>query len=412
MDCHLSRCRAWWILTVVLNSACVGGSTTDDVVSVRDSVGIRIVENRDVPWSDRNAWSVPAEPVLRLGAEDRDGEAPLHRVAGGVLLDDGRIVVANAGNQEVRWYDPSGTLVAQVGRRGQGPGEFIGLGPVARLPADSVVAYDRRLRRVTVLGPDGTFARVAPLAMAEHAGMEFPALEGALGDGTLLFSGRIMETGEMQAGPVRAAMPLYRVDATGALIDSLHTFHGWEATVIMRRTADVVGPAITARPFGRSTSVTTVGAGLAVGTPLSFEYRLYEPHGALTAIVRLDRRARRLTAGDIDAYEASIEDKVPDEAGRRALREQARDWEYPETFPAYGSDLVGDAAGNLWVPNFTHVPTPPSRWSVFDATGRYLGDVEIPVRVQVLAIGEDRLLGLWRDEFDVEQVHLYDIRKP
>jgi hypothetical protein len=32
--------------------------------------------------------------------------------------------------------------------------------------------------------------------------------------------------------------------------------------------------------------------------------------------------------------------------------------------------------------------------------------------VQVLAIGEDRLLGLWRDEFDVEQVHLYDIRKP
>jgi hypothetical protein len=393
-------------------SACSPERPPGDTVSERDSAGIRIVANSDVGWSGSAAWSVRAEPLLRLGAAGADRGDQFHRVAGGVLLGDGRIAIANAGSHEIRWYGPSGTLVAQAGRAGQGPGEFSGLAAIARMPGDSVVAYDVRLRRLTVLGPTGALVRVASLDIGDHVGMEFPSLEGVLHDGTLLMAGRIMDTGEMEEGPVRAAMPVYHVAPDGRLLDSLHTFHGWEATVIMRRTADFVGPAITARPFARSTSIAPVGSGFAAGTPIAFEYEVFDSHGAPTMSVRLDRRPPALTDSDIEAYRASIQDRLPDEAGQRALRQQAEDWVYPETLPAYGAGLIGDPAGNLWVPSFTFGPDPPSRWSVFDPAGRYLGDVDVPPRVDVLDIGEDRLLGLWRDALGVEQVHVYAVHKP
>jgi len=400
------------VLIAILASACSAERPTGDFVSERDSAGIRIVANHDAGWTGSDAWSVPAEPPVRLGVAGADQGDQFHRVAGGVLLGDGRIAIANAGSQQIRWYDPSGTLVAQAGRAGQGPGEFSGLAAIARMPGDSVVAYDVRLRRLTVLGPTGSLVRVASLEIGNHVGMEFPSLEGVLHDGTLLMAGRIMDTGEMEEGPVRAAMPVYRVAPDGRLLDSLRTFHGWEATVIMRRTADVVGPAITARPFGRSTSITPLGSGFAAGTPIAFEYEVFDARGAPTTIVRLERRPRALTDSDIEAYRASIQDRLPDEAGQRALRQQAEDWVYPETLPAYGAGLMGDPAGNLWVPSFTLGPDPPSRWSVFDPAGRYLGDVDVPARVDVLDIGEDRLLGLWRDALGVEQVHVYAVHKP
>jgi hypothetical protein len=400
------------VLAVMLASACSGERALRESVSVRDSSGVRIVENRDVAWSSMAAWSVPTEPLQRLGAADADPGEEFHRVAGGVLLGDDRAVVADGGSQEIRWYGPSGARVARAGGRGQGPGEFSGLAALARMPGDSVLAYDVRLRRFTVLGPAGRLARVASLDVGDHVGMEFPSLEGVLQDGTVLLAGRIMDTGEMEEGPVRAAMPVYTVAPHGRLADSLRTFHGWEATVIMRRTADFVGPAITARPFDRSTSIAALGSGFAAGTPIAFEYEVFDPRGVLTTIVRLERPPRTLGTGDIEEYTASIESRLRDEAGRRALRRQADDWVYPETVPAYGAGLIGDGAGNVWVPGFTVGANPPLRWSVFDRAGRYLGDVDTPARVEVLDISDDRLLGLWRDAFDVEHVHLYAVEKP
>ena len=407
-----ARRAGLWLAAAVLAGACAGGQPADSAVTRRDSAGIGIVENADASWVERAPWSVTTEPIVQLGGSgDREGEG-LYRVAGGVLLDDGRVAIANAGSQEVRWYDATGVGMVSAGGRGEGPGEFVGLGAIARMPGDSVVAYDVRLRRLTVFAPGAEFVRVASLDVGDHQGMEFPSLEGVLPDGSLLMAGRIMDTGTMQEGPIRAAVPAYRFSGTGELLDSLATFPGWEATVIMRRTADGAAPAITTRPFAKSTSMTAIGSGFAAATPTTFEYRVFDSRGALTGIVRLDREARTLTRDDIDAYEASIDDRLPDDAGRRALRQQIDAWVYPETIPAFGSDLIGDADGNVWVPNFTVTPDPPTRWSVFDVTGRYLGDLDIPPRVKVLDIRGDRLLGLWRDESDVEYVRVYAIRKP
>ena len=56
------------------------------------------------------------------------------------------------------------------------------------------------------------------------------------------------------------------------------------------------------------------------------------------------------------------------------------------------------------------MPLVPSVWSVFDAQGRWLGDVTLPARFSPMDIGADYVLGVARDEDGVETVAMYTLR--
>ena len=45
-----------------------------------------------------------------------------------------------------------------------------------------------------------------------------------------------------------------------------------------------------------------------------------------------------------------------------------------------------------------------SEWDVFDAQGRFLGVVGMPERFTAMVFRDDRIYGLWRDEFGVQYV--------
>ncbi|MCZ6857663.1 MAG: hypothetical protein O7F70_06650, partial [Gemmatimonadetes bacterium] len=85
---------------------------------------MRIVENFDPAWSDGDVWRVAEFPELTLGGLDAAPEYEFFNVAGAVRLSDGRLVVANAGSYELRFYTASGTYQTHAGRQGGGPGEF------------------------------------------------------------------------------------------------------------------------------------------------------------------------------------------------------------------------------------------------------------------------------------------------
>jgi len=48
-------------------------------------------------------------------------------------------------------------------------------------------------------------------------------------------------------------------------------------------------------------------------------------------------------------------------------------------------------------------------WLVFDPAGRLLGEVEMPAGLEVFEIGEDYVLGLVRDDLDVERLMLHPL---
>ena len=81
--------------------------------STRDSAGIRIVENAKPPAGSR-VWQVASEPAVSIGEQEGEDPYMLHQVWDATKLSDGRIVVANSGDGQLRVLrcerDPSGDL--------------------------------------------------------------------------------------------------------------------------------------------------------------------------------------------------------------------------------------------------------------------------------------------------------------
>jgi len=82
----------------------------------------------------------------------------------------------------------------------------------------------------------------------------------------------------------------------------------------------------------------------------------------------------------------------------------------PDSLPAI-SDLGVDATGHLWLRPFVLEATGPVAWSVFAPDGRLRATVDLPPRFEPTEIGEDYVLGVSRDELDVETVRLYDLAR-
>lgn len=131
-------------------TACGPDSPSHGEAVVRDSAGVRIVENSAPAWREGEGWRMSDEPILEIGVLEGQPEYQLFQVRGAIRLSDGRIVVANAGSHELRIYDPRGRFLTSVGREGSGPGEFRALGSLDRLGSDSLITWDWRNNRAQV----------------------------------------------------------------------------------------------------------------------------------------------------------------------------------------------------------------------------------------------------------------------
>ena len=76
---------------------------------VRDSSGVRIVENINPIWTESEAWRLGPTPSLDIGGADGDPDQQLFRVVDAVRLSDGRIVVANSGSNELLFFAANGS---------------------------------------------------------------------------------------------------------------------------------------------------------------------------------------------------------------------------------------------------------------------------------------------------------------
>ena len=106
-------------LTSIALAACSGGSEATQALSseVRDSAGVRIVENQAPIPDSRLAWEISIEPTLSIGALEGEEAYQLFQVVTATRLTDGRVLVANRGTSEIRVFDASGTYLDTWGRR-------------------------------------------------------------------------------------------------------------------------------------------------------------------------------------------------------------------------------------------------------------------------------------------------------
>ena len=90
---------------------------------MRDSSGVRIIENARPGWAPGKAWTLSASPLLEIGPAGGP-EYVFSRIASATRLRDGRIVVAERAALQLRFFSATGRHLRTVGAKGQGPGEF------------------------------------------------------------------------------------------------------------------------------------------------------------------------------------------------------------------------------------------------------------------------------------------------
>jgi hypothetical protein len=370
---------------------------------VRDSAGVRIVENRDPVWTSEMRWTVDSLPSVTIGVEEGDPQREFFRLTDARRLSDGRIVAANSSSNELRYFTGQGKYLCTSGRQGAGPGEFERLAWLQLLPHDTLLVYSSGGGgRLSVFSPEGHFVRTVTVPRAGDGRYSSPM--GMLPNGALLVSfGRGYGMG-VPSGTYRDSVSLvvHRGDSTIASIGPLPSM---ESVVV----ATANSMSVTSLVFGRYLVTGFAPDGFLVGTNEQYELFRYDTLGRLTGSIRLDRAPTPVTASAIAEAESTRLASASNANERARSEAFFKQMQFPPTMPAYGRVLV-DSEGNIWVSRYS-VTRVSGDWDVFDADGQLLGELQLPPRFTPRQITGSRLIGTARDELEVERVQVHALRK-
>ncbi|UCD23064.1 MAG: hypothetical protein JSW51_08325 [Gemmatimonadota bacterium] len=382
-------------------AACSGAETQP--ATTRDSSGIEIVESWQPQWQAGDGWHLSADPILQIGTADGPQELQFHQIEGAIVLADGRVVVANAGSGEIRFFGESGGFLSSVGGLGDAPGEYRQITGIGTGPADSLWVFDYGLRRFTVLTAAGEAVRTVSVGGT----LSSAGAVGRLSDGSFVVKeswSSHLHGGERQ-GLVRDPVAVATLAADGSGLDTITTVAGREVFVSTEN-----GRAVMSAPlFARTSSAAMGDDAVYVGDQAKFEIRRYSPDGMLQQVVRVPDADLRLTSAAVQQLKDEILAREPEQR-RAMMRQHLQEMALPPSKPAY-SRLMIDGAGNIWAAEYARYPAVPLTWTVFTQAGELLGEVPVPRWFNVLQIGVDWILGVGRDELDVEYVRSYRLLK-
>ena len=376
-----------------------GGSPGDPSdPTVQDSAGVRIVENGPAP---ETRWSVAATPLFTVGWEDA---GPLFTwPQSGRILPDGGALVGEFAEGRVYRLTSDGSVAANWGRKGEGPGEYQGLDAIL-LRADSTLISDGRLRRLTVLSPDGGVAtQPLPGSFLHQASTVWR-------DGRLLLTPGEGYAGVAETRPewVFESQPILTLSLADGTVDTLADLphlRRWYGT----RGASPGPVTVKGRAGGYAN-------GFAWARSDERSVRWYDDAGRLVQVARWEEDPTPLTSGWRDAMRRAFEEAYASGganeafiAAQLARLEEGLD-RHDGPLP-YWDELHVDRVGNVWLSRYSLPGTPPDRWRVVDREGVYRGWVELPGVVTVLDITEDRILAVRHNELDVPAVQMLELRK-
>ncbi|MQA91304.1 MAG: hypothetical protein GEU90_13930 [Gemmatimonas sp.] len=397
-------------------TGCGDGTRIESTVAVRDSAGVTIVESEPGGgWPEGEGWRLSDRALVDIGVFEGDEVEQLHDVTGARRLSDGRIVVANAGTHELRFYASDGSHIQSVGRQGGGPGEFQQIDGVDRLAGDTISVWDSEGLRLSFFAPDGEFVRsVSPAVVGQAFGQDH---YGTFGDGSFVLRPGFVESVLIRGeGLTRDTTAYTRYDGgDGVFLDTIAVTPGRE--VLVQPSGDLFS--VSFPPFGRASHLAVHGDHAYVGVSDRFEIRVVDSEAVIRRIIRLDADLTPVTDADVRRYaEANAASRLApeerdDPGAVRAMVQTMLGRPRPETFPMFDA-LVVDDVGVLWVRESDRPGSEgPEHWIVFDTDGRLLGTVQMPRGFQVFQIGPDFVLGHARDDLDIEHIRMYElIRSP
>jgi len=367
------------------------GTTPTSTTSATGVDGATIVES-EVPLGDL-PWRIGTTPLASLTVSQAAEESPAARIVTAVELSDATIVVADAGRLELLWLAPDGSVRYRRLGAGTAPGSFRSIAALLPLEGDSVLLYDVNLRSATPFGPDGgpgrTFGMSGfPVELAPVT--RFP-------DGGYLLGGASGSIPSAAPGPVsvrRSEVEILRYYPATQVRTVLARVPGTEMGMVPAPSTTSGFTHDPRVPFARTTLVAGSSESWVSLDTAGYDLHFWSPEGELRTIAR--RTADPSPVNDEDRR--SLLSEIEDMAVRRSIEQLWQGWtgSLPESRPT-ASELLLDPSGNVWVLEFAVAGDDRQTWQVFSPDGRWLGGVDAPPGLRILAVTGDRVIGLGSD---------------
>jgi hypothetical protein len=365
------------------------------------------------------------EEELSIGVEAGDDPYMLGSVRA-LATDGDEIFVLDQQVPAIRVYDAAGRHLRDIGKDGEGPGEF-------RRPESMVLGADGRIfvrdprtGRITIFSRQGAAVGSIPVRSGFSTGTPMVVTH----DGTL-YNYQLLNQGADVRDWQLAMVPRFENESEEGEPIRPPELDFEEMRIEARREGST---SINSVPFAPSSSWTLAPSGAVIaGVSTDYTFEIHYPDGRVTRVEKAWRPV------PVEPAEAAWQK-------RRAtanMRSTDPEWvwngpEVPTTKPAFSSFLA-DHAGRIWVnrpgagyhtegeclenPSIDEVSEAYSEpcwrehstWDVFDEEGRYLGDADLPEGIQMYPaphIDDTVFLSAFQDDLGIVLVKRYRIVLP
>jgi hypothetical protein len=385
-----------------LAAACSSSERTANTFSVRDSAGVRIAESAGSRGS--NSWIINPTPEIEIHGDFGEPNYYLYNAWYMVPLSNGRLVVGNSGTHQLFLFDVDGSFIRARGREGDGPGELQAIYGLFRCEDNTIVIEE--VARLSFFDGAGEFIRTVPIT--GHLAERRADLAGVSPDCTAaLLVRNLPRPPRPEEEMAEIPFTLYWASFDDGARDTVATIPG----VVARSWATADGYRVfVPMPYGRRAVWAALGEDVVVGLAHDFELHRLGRTGRLKQIIRWNAQPQPVTAEDWSYTTEQIEQLYRDYPEERGRGPPADYYQIPDTKPPY-ADLLVDDRGRIWVQRYGRYggfEIEPSRdWWLFEATGRWVAEVSMPPGLQVMAIAGDRVIGVFKDELDVEHIRVH-----
>jgi hypothetical protein len=192
-------------------------------------------------------------------------------------------------------------------------------------------------------------------------------------------------------------------------IDTIHAVPSLESWIAPPDARPAYQPGIVAfplPPFARSASWASRDGRIVVGSNDRFEIDEIDRTGRLPARYRVPALDLPISAAVYDsAANAMVADgMLPgwDPGAPGVVAAGVR--------PGFDQMFLG-ADGALWLSPYRFA-SDRELWNVLDASGQWLGSTRLPANFRPTDFGGGWVLGVWRDEYQVEYVRMHTVTRP
>ena len=144
-------------------------SKKDGDILITEENGVTTVANPEVPLYPDAKFL--CEEELSIGLEDGDSNYVFFRINGIEADSEGNIYVLDGGNFQIKVFNETGEFLYSFGKKGQGPGEFLGPLQFGMDKNENIHILDMRNRRMTIVTKKGE--KISDLTFSESPPHDF-----------------------------------------------------------------------------------------------------------------------------------------------------------------------------------------------------------------------------------------------